>query len=259
MGLIALPCVIASANAQTRPNPNPTPSTPPNVICTNTAKALSAASTSASSAISNALGNLPGSKIVKSGNSSASFSIPKFEGPYGYIKGGGQTYTASAEDSATISGLNSGSGNVVASQTSCSTTKTGFTSNGTVNATLAWSDISFTVNAKVTGFSGAQYANATPVKITLKGLTINAPGVFTLQSAPGSSATAPTPELTALSFSNCTTSVNVTATILGSSSSSIASKVQSEIQTALNSSGSSICSTLNTKVAANLPLILSPQ
>lgn len=190
---------------------------------------------------------MPPQKVTTK-SSTVSFSIPRWSGPFGYVYGGGNTYTAGASSTTTITGIDTGTATVTGTQTSCTYATGSYQSSGNIATTISWQPISLTIDAQVTGFL-AQFYSGTPVKVTITGMQVSAPGSYTISSSSSTNA-----QISALSFNNCTASASsVSATVLGSANANTAQKIQNKI----NSSGPSICSSLNSKTSSMVPITFS--
>jgi hypothetical protein len=215
--------------------------TPGNNPCTN--QQISNVTNGLANAINTALSELPPQKS-ESKSKTVSFSIPYWSGPFGYVYGGGNTYTAGASRTSTITGINTGTATVTGTSTSCTYTTGSYQSTGNMTSTFSWQPISLTIDAQVTGFL-AQFYSGTPVKVTITGMQATAPGAYTISSTSSTNA-----EISAIDFSNCTASASsVSATVLGVANANTAQKIQNKI----NSSGPQICSSLNSKTSSMIP------
>ena len=236
--------MILSANASQAQSTKPT-YTPGNNPCSN--PQTSTVTNGIANAINTALSEMPPQKVIPK-SSTVSFSIPYWSGPFGYVYGGGTTYTAGASSNTTITGINTGTATVTGTQTSCTYTTGSYQSSGNITSTISWQPINVTIDAQVTGFL-AQFYSGTPVKVTITGMQVIAPGSYTISSSSSTNA-----QISALSFDNCTASASsVSATILGTANANTAQKIQNKI----NSSGASICNTLNSKVSSTIPITFS--
>jgi len=237
--MLLIPMAIATASTAQAAAPTYTPGNNPCSNPQNTTVANAIAS-----AMNTALTGLPAQKSVTK-SSSASFTVPKWGNwfGYGYIKGGGNTYSASASSTKTATGINTGVATVQSQQDTCSYTTGSYTSSGQIQSAITWQPINVTIDASVKGFF-ATYYNGTPVKVTISGLTVSLPGKYTFTSSSATSAA-----LSQLSFAECSVNSQVTATVLGVNNSNVAQSIQQKI----NGEGPTICSQLNSQVSTMIP------
>lgn len=171
--------------------------------------------------------------------------------PFGWKVWPRQNYTAAATATTRISGVNTGSATVTAKTTSCNYTSGSFNSSGTLTTVMKWPSIEAEITSQLTGFF-IKYYQGTNIDIKVSDLILNLPGTYTIKS--NSEKTA---QVTDFKLTNCTSSGNVSATVQGSSTSQAAEKAQQNVQGDVNNMGAQMCSSIQTKVNAQLPYTFS--
>ncbi len=218
---------------------------PGNNPCTNTSLD-SAAANAFQSAFNKGIQNANPAPITR-----GSSTTIKLGDPFGWNVWKRQNYTAAATATTSISGANTGSATITVKTTSCNYTPGSFNSSGTLTTVMKWPSIEVEITTQLTGFF-IKYYQGTNVDIKVSDLILNLPATYTIKSNSDKTA-----QVTEFRLNNCTSSGNVTATVQGSSSSQAAQNAKQKVQDDVNKMGAQMCSSIQTKVNAQLPYTFS--